>query len=102
MRKQEGLFRMLKWIAIAPGISVDSLAILLDITDRGIYRWIAELKKAGAPIIGKKKFEGLRLETESFRVYGILFDPALIGAIDLRRNGDGEAVDAGPEIDLVG
>ncbi len=42
--------RMLKWISVAPGMDVETLGKLLDLSERGVYRYIADLRKLGIPI----------------------------------------------------
>ena len=50
MRKVESIFRMLKCVSIAPNLTAATLAKLLDRSERGIYRYMSDLKKLGIPI----------------------------------------------------
>ena len=43
-------FRMLKWISVTPGVDKETLAKLLDISTRGVYRYIKDLRQIGVPI----------------------------------------------------
>lgn len=55
-------FRMLKWISIAPGLNTETLGGLLDLSARGVHRYIADLRQMGIPI---KTHKGLGYSLES-------------------------------------
>ncbi len=42
--------RMLKWISVAPGVDTKTQGRLLDLSTRGVYRYIKDLRKLGIPI----------------------------------------------------
>ena len=50
MRKLESIFTMLKWISVAPGVSAETLAQLVDRSERGVYRYLSDLKGLGIAI----------------------------------------------------
>lgn len=41
---------MLKWMSIAPGLHIETLALLIGVSKRNVYRYISELKSLGIPI----------------------------------------------------
>ena len=80
MKKVEKIFKMVKWIAVRPGISVGDLAKSVGVSQRGVYRYISDLLDLGIPIINSGG--GYYLQ-----------DPDILNIIRLSGNGDGEVVD---------
>lgn len=71
LKKLGKALRMLKWISIAPGVDAETLGRILDISKRGVYRYIKDLRKSGMPI-----------KTQRNAGYS-LADPDILSAIDL-------------------
>lgn len=81
MKKVAKIFKMMKWIAVRPGISVGDLANLVGVSHRGIYRYIDDLRGLCIPIT-KCRGGGYYLQ-----------DADILNIIRLTGNGDDEVVD---------
>ncbi len=53
-KKLGKIFRMLKWISIAPGLNAETLGGLIGVSKRGVHRYIKDLRALGIPIKVKK------------------------------------------------
>lgn len=50
MKKFEKMLRMAKYMAVKPGISTGDLAQLCDVSQRGIWRYISDMRELGIGI----------------------------------------------------
>ncbi len=64
MTKSEKLFEMLRFIREYPNLNVKDLAQLCDVSERGIYRYINTLSRAGIPV--RLQDGGYRLSEDRF------------------------------------
>lgn len=53
IRKLGRVFLMLKWLQISPGLKVETLAMLVDVSIDNIYRYVTELRMLGISIKDK-------------------------------------------------
>ena len=74
MTKTEKLFEMLRFIREYPDLNVKDLAQLCDVSERGIYRYINTLSRAGIPV---------RLQNGGYRLSEDRFD--LLEKTDVRK-----------------
>jgi biotin operon repressor len=67
---------LMKWISLAPGITGETLGLLLDLSKRSVCRYVKDLRKVGIPIQTDYRNGGYRLKHED-----------IINSIDLSGQG---------------
>ncbi len=54
-KKLKKAFMLLKWISVAPGVDAKTLGRLLGLSERGVYRYIKDLREIGITVRTKER-----------------------------------------------